>query len=66
MCPVSYCWGLYVLYVFLLMFDTKHVQPDDGLLIKSKHVAPLNTYTISCVDCYYVIITLKHNGMSEL
>jgi hypothetical protein len=29
------------------MLHTKHVQPDDGLLIKSKHVAPLNTYILN-------------------
>ena len=48
------------------MLYTKHVQPDDGLLLKSKHGAPLTTCIFSCVDCYYVIITLKQNGMSNL
>jgi len=24
-------------------------------LLRSKHVAALNTYIFSCVDCYYVV-----------
>ena len=38
--------------VFLFMCYTKC---DDGLLIRSKHVAPLNTYLLSCVYCHHVV-----------
>jgi len=38
------------------MYSTKRVYPDDDLLIRLKYFAPLNTYTLSRVDCYYVII----------
>jgi hypothetical protein len=48
------------------MYCAKRVQPDDDLLIKSKHVAPLNTYVLSCVDGYYVIISLQYNEISKL
>jgi hypothetical protein len=34
-------------------------------LIMSKNVAPLNTYVINYVDCYDVIINLKHSGMCD-
>ena len=30
-----------------------------GLLVRPTHVARLNTYIISCFDCYYVIIKLR-------
>jgi hypothetical protein len=45
--------------------NVKCVSPVDDLFKMSKHVAP-NTYTLSCVDWYYVNINLKHNGLSNL
>lgn len=48
------------------MYYTKRVYPDDDLQKRSKYFAPLNTYTLSCVDCYYVVINLKRNEMSKL
>jgi hypothetical protein len=53
-------------YIFLFMYYKKSVSPDDDLLIKSKHIAPLNTYIPNCVDGYYVVINLKNNGISDL
>jgi len=38
----------------------------DGQLIRPQQDALLNAYILRCVDCYYVIINLKHNGMSNL
>ena len=35
------------------------IQPDDDQLNRSKHAAPLNTYTLSCVICYYIIIGIS-------
>lgn len=53
-------------YVFLFVCYTKCVLPGDPILKTSKHVAPLNTHTISSVDCNYKIINLKNNRMSNL
>jgi hypothetical protein len=46
---VSQCVSFSSMWIPILVLK-KNVQPDDGLLIRSKHVAPLNTYTLSCVD----------------
>jgi hypothetical protein len=47
-------------------FYTKHVYLNEDLLIRWKHVDPLNSFIFNCVDCYYVITNLKHNTMSNL
>jgi hypothetical protein len=46
-------------------FYTALVLPDGDLLMRPKHVSVLSTYAPSCVDCYCVIINLKHNGTSD-
>jgi len=48
------------------MYYTQCVWPDDDVFTRSKHVTPLNTYIISCVHCYSVIMNLKHNGVYNL
>jgi len=50
--------GIFV-YSFLCLTHTC-IQLDDDLLKRLKCVAPLNTYTLSCVGCYYININLKH------
>jgi len=64
---VVMCYVVGIVYTLCVpcMLYTKHVQRDDGLLIRSKHFAPLNSCIFSCVDCYYVITTLKHKGTSN-
>lgn len=47
------------------IYHTKHVQPDDNLLIQSKQNCSI-IHLLSCVDCYYVVINLKHNRMCNL
>jgi len=47
------------------MFYTLLILLDDDLLIRSKHVSKLSIYILSCIDCYYIIINLKHNGTSN-
>jgi hypothetical protein len=43
-----------------------YVYPDDDQLIRLKHAALLNAHILSCVDGYYVIINLIHNGKPNL
>jgi hypothetical protein len=45
---------------------TKHVLSGDDLLIMSQHTAPLITYTISFVGCFYIIINSQHSGVFNL
>ena len=45
-------------YMFLSIYYTKYVQCDDDVHMRSKHVAPFNTYILYYVDCYYVQIVL--------
>lgn len=52
-------------YVFLFLYYTKCVEPDD-LLKRSKHVTPLNAYILSYVNRPYIAINLKHSGMPSL
>jgi hypothetical protein len=42
------------------------IQLDDDLLKRLKCAAPLNTYTLSCAECYYININLKHNEAYNL
>lgn len=46
-------------------YHTKHVNPDDDILIQSKQCCSIE-HLLSCVDCYYVDINFKHNGMCNL
>jgi len=46
------------MYSFMFLIHIS-IQPDDDQLNRSKHVAPLNTYTLSCVNCYYIIIGIS-------
>ena len=48
------------------MYYIKCVHPDQEPLKMSKHVPPLNAYTLTCLDCYYVISNLKHNCVTNL
>ena len=66
MCPVPLLAGIACTLCVPCVLYTKHAQPDDGLLITPKHGSPLNTCIFSCVDCRYIIITLKHKRMSNL
>jgi hypothetical protein len=52
-------YSFYVPYI-------KCVYLYDDLLKRSKHVAPLNTYILSCVNGYYLVLNLKYTGMSNL
>jgi hypothetical protein len=45
---------------------TKHVLSGHDLLITLQHAAPLITYTISCVGCFYIIINSQHSGVFNL
>ena len=46
------------MYSFMFLIHIG-IQPDDDQLNRSKHVAPLNTYTLRCVNCYYIIIGIS-------
>jgi len=66
MCPVPLLVGIVCILCVPCVLYTEHVQSDDGLLITPKHGSPLNSCIFSCVECYCIIITFKHNGMSNL
>jgi len=42
--------------MFSFYVSYKICYPDDGLFIRLKALAPLNSFLLSCVDCHYVII----------
>ena len=49
------------------MYYTKYFYPHNDAFLRSKHVALQTlTYLLTCVDCYYVIITWKHSRMIKL